>query len=295
MRDLDELRAKIKEHQLDRLEEALVALARPGIQMHLSPSTEQDAPVALGASKIGGDPDVPADFVWPAYEDMPLTFIGQFRFSDFAHLDTEGLLPRQGLLSFFYEADSIPYGNYDSRDGWQVFYIADETHPLVRTPHPTTEGNYGLIQALKEHHIRYEAALHIPGDSPAFRELMFLGEKGRYHLPLEQESYYNLMSTLYAEPNHHFLGYPKLVQGEVEWECALYSQNITLPRSGPERDDILKTIDAQMRDWQFLFQIDTDDSLDVMWGDVGTLYVCIPKASLAARRFEDCWTIMQCY
>lgn len=31
MRDLDELRAKIKEHQLDRLEEALVALARPGI------------------------------------------------------------------------------------------------------------------------------------------------------------------------------------------------------------------------------------------------------------------------
>ena len=66
----------------------------------------------LGATRFGGQPDVPADFVWPAYggesydnvvKDRPLTFLAQFNCAELARFDTEHLLPDHGLLSFFYE------------------------------------------------------------------------------------------------------------------------------------------------------------------------------------------------
>jgi uncharacterized protein YwqG len=33
----------------------------------------------------------------------------------------------------------------------------------------------------------------------------------------------------------------------------------------------------------------------MMWGDGGRLYFWIPRESLAQRRFEDVWMILQCY
>ena len=69
----------------------------------------------LGATRFGGKPDVPPDFVWPTYEgesydhvvkDRPLTFLAQFNFEELAQFDKEHLLPDHGLLSFFYETDT---------------------------------------------------------------------------------------------------------------------------------------------------------------------------------------------
>ena len=72
---------------------------------------------AVGGTRFGGVPDVPGDFVWPVYETdtyddkeikpRPLSFIAQFNCAEFAPLDTEGLLPKAGVLSFFYEAESM--------------------------------------------------------------------------------------------------------------------------------------------------------------------------------------------
>ncbi|MEO1646233.1 MAG: DUF1963 domain-containing protein, partial [Chloroflexota bacterium] len=56
----------------------------------------------------------------------------------------------------------------------------------------------------------------------------------------------------------------------------------------------LEEISEKAKDWQFLFQIDSDDRLNAMWGDAGILYILIPKTSLADLKFEDSWTIMQC-
>lgn len=69
----------------------------------------------LGATRFGGKPDVPPDFVWPTYEgesydhvvkDRPLTFLAQFNCEELAQFDKEHLLPDHGLLSFFYETDT---------------------------------------------------------------------------------------------------------------------------------------------------------------------------------------------
>ena len=78
----------------------------------------------LGATRFGGKPDVPPDFVWPTYEgesydhvvkDRPLTFLAQFNCEELAQFDKEHLLPDHGLLSFFYETDTQCWG-YDPKD-----------------------------------------------------------------------------------------------------------------------------------------------------------------------------------
>ena len=73
------------------------AAMRPAGQLSL-----EKGRVARGASKLGGRPDVPADFVWPMSGDQPLAFVGQLQLSDLPTSVTTDLgLPRKGLVAFF--------------------------------------------------------------------------------------------------------------------------------------------------------------------------------------------------
>ena len=91
---------------------------------------------AKRASKIGGKPDVPKDFEWPVYEgkdfedirkERPLSFIIQINLKDVAPYDKEELLPKQGILSFFYEMRSMDYGYDPANKGCaKVYYFPDE-------------------------------------------------------------------------------------------------------------------------------------------------------------------------
>ena len=56
---------------------------------------------AVGASKLGGVPDLPADVEWPHHEGRPLAFVGQIDLAEVAGLDLDHVLPDSGLLSFF--------------------------------------------------------------------------------------------------------------------------------------------------------------------------------------------------
>lgn len=96
--------------------------------------------LAVGASKFGGRPDVPADFVWPVFEtdtreddqvkERPLAFLAQFDCAQLAPLDPEGLLPKEGVLSFFYELESQRWG-YDPKDAGcaRVFWFEGPLAP----------------------------------------------------------------------------------------------------------------------------------------------------------------------
>ena len=49
--------------------------------------------------------------------------------------------------------------------------------------------------------------------------------------------------------------------------------------------------------WTLLMQMDTveSDDYELMWGDCGHIYFFIPREDLAARNFDNCWLILQCY
>ena len=58
-------------------------------------------------SKFWGDPDMPADMEYPMLGGRPLTFLCQVDCYDIAPLDTEGILPHEGMFYFFADIDDL--------------------------------------------------------------------------------------------------------------------------------------------------------------------------------------------
>jgi uncharacterized protein YwqG len=303
--ELDALREQIRSLGLNRLEEKILSLVKPCIYMTRRAVDANSIPV--GASKLGGLPDLPPDFQWPYYGEKPLTFIGQFRFSEFSHLDPNGTLPQRGILYYFIETDEMIFGSYDQRSAWRMFYVEDENKSLVRSVHPTYQAEYRFIQALQSHQVVCEKCLSLPtifGVEAAEYGIDFLDDRDvespYYHWSASSElmAYSKLEKLVHPSPCHYWLGHPQRWQGSVQEEVVINSQMIERQKFPDQlyrfTEEQTAHIQSEMKKWQFLFQIDTDGSLDVIWGETGTLYICIPKDSLANRRFEDCWTIMQC-
>ncbi|WP_318617105.1 DUF1963 domain-containing protein [Sporosarcina sp. YIM B06819] len=58
---------------------------------------------------------------------------------------------------------------------------------------------------------------------------------------------------------------------------------------------MVKELANEANDMVLLFQMDSDEKLDVMWGDVGILYFCIDKHDLQDKQFEKVKFTLQCY
>ena len=78
----------------------LRALARPCHAVELGPDADLDR---LGASRLGGLPDLPAGMAWPERDGGLLTFIGQINLGEVPRLPTP--LPENGILYFFLGVD----------------------------------------------------------------------------------------------------------------------------------------------------------------------------------------------
>ena len=149
--------------------QVLPPLCRSRIETRFATAGEN---LPTGSSKFGGRPDVPAGFVWPVFETKtldndtvkprPLAFLAQFDCARLAGLDPEGLLPRTGLLSFFYELGSQRWG-YDPKDAGcaRVFWF--EEGPLAPAEFP---------QDLEEEHRLPELAAELSAgtDAPDFQD-----------------------------------------------------------------------------------------------------------------------------
>lgn len=59
----EKLRATIRASGLSRIADPVVAAAQPTILIELQ--TRDGAEIPIGASKIGGSPDLPVSYVWP--------------------------------------------------------------------------------------------------------------------------------------------------------------------------------------------------------------------------------------
>lgn len=79
--------------------DAIAALIRPTIR--IVPRKARAADRAVGASRLGGDPDLPESIAWPEDEGERIDFVGQINLSDVAGLDPARRLPPAGLLLFF--------------------------------------------------------------------------------------------------------------------------------------------------------------------------------------------------
>ena len=77
-----------------------------------------DADLAVGASKLGGAPDVSDGTRWPSYDGRLLSFVGQVNLADVSPFDEQDMLPPAGLVSFFYDLLQNPRGALASAVGF---------------------------------------------------------------------------------------------------------------------------------------------------------------------------------
>jgi uncharacterized protein YwqG len=275
-------RGALAANDLSKYAAALEKLARPAVEIRTRgvPATA----LAVGASRIGGEPDLPAAFPWPTHQGKHLAFVAQINLGEVAQVMSDGRLPKQGQLWFFYAVDEERWG-FDPKDAGSsvVHYEANAT--LVRRTLPDDISADGRFAACA---LTFRTYADIPdGDDP--RNPTANADDAT------SERYGEMHSRLTsAATSHKLLGYPDTIQGPMESECAAVTSGIPMGDGKGLEDPRFKRADATKYDWRLLLQVDTDETARMMWGDAGRLYFWIRDQDLRARRFDKAWMILQC-
>lgn len=273
----------------------LPALSRPAVRL----STRKSS-VGLGASRIGGTPDVPPGFEWPRWErpkggfskylerltgprSTPLGFIAQLDLSAMPRVSEA--LPDSGWLYFFYDRSSEPWG-FDPADrgSCRVMYANCDRTALLRTAPPKDADPDDQAECCQ---VDASAILSLPSDVPGVE----------YGTPV-YEALEQLRESLLPASGaaHQILGHPELIQNPMELECQLVSNGIYCGDSTGYESAQAAPLAPGAADWRLLLQIDTDeDGPGWMWGDLGRIYFWIREQDLRACRFDNAWLIFQCH
>lgn len=173
-------------HRFDEIQ----AMMRPGMDLALKKAKPADLKGIV--SRIGGEPDLPSASDWPGSSGAPLTFVAQIVIGpEVKEHDLEGLLPKEGVLSFFaqLDPDSAEYG-----DRCAVLFFPT-TKGLVRVAAPSPASiikNAGLFTPKPRLTV---APSDVPGvealgltraEQGAYHDDLFLGPipEGRHHMLL---------------------------------------------------------------------------------------------------------------
>ena len=222
-------------------------------------------------TKLGGVPDVHADFQWPTNNGAPLAFLAQLDFY------ADG-----ALVQFFYDTENRPSGMSPSDcGGWKV--LRTERKNVQPATLPT-----GLPKESQfpEQLCTLVGDITLPDSKSGY---MSLDE-----LPIS-ESDVQMLREL--EDNdiicHQFLGHPALLQGDMEVPIQLAFNGIdptAIENLGnPDHRELVD----RSEEWCMLFQVDSDSNMNWDWADNGMLFYWIRQDDLAALDFENTWAVLQ--
>ena len=258
----------------------------------LRPQVREEDGIPLGASKLGGDPDLPAELPWPRREgsDLPLSFLGQLNLAEVHPWDQAGELPERGMLYFFYDCseDGMPWGfDPEDRDGHRVCFY-DGNAPLERRTPPEDleqDGNGLLFDSAA---LSFDSEIELPNPESDVLDLSGISEE-------EMDRYWDYVEETEDDAGSKLLGHSDNIQGGMEHECAAAAGGIYMG-GGPACEQAARDSGAEREalKWKLLMQLDSHDDLGMMWGDLGKLYIWIREEDLARRDFGRTWLILQC-
>ncbi len=193
------------------LKDRVLRLARPALRMKKSKASDRTIPV--GASKIGGLPDLPPDYPWPPGGDCHAIynddtggterlagFLAQVNFAEIADTQAAKDLPKTGVLSFFCFQD-IENDNPDAIGAKAIFF--PDPAVLVRTepPDELTEGN----EVIPSQRLTFAETLDLPEgyDGPWSEELK----------PDEDADYSEVLDHFRELNFENVLGYARATSG----------------------------------------------------------------------------------
>jgi uncharacterized protein YwqG len=280
----EDIRRALIAARLATLSDQIDALVRPAIW--LSPRTPDQAPGPAGASRLGGQPDLPPDFAWPTRQGASLSFVAQIRLEDAHPYDAAHLLPPAGLLSFFYDAHQTTYGTYPSdRAGFRVLYLLGSRPDLQRQPFPqalpaTARFAPRAVSFSTALTVSRTPALEVPGlawsdDQQQRYEAALAG------IPVPQQ----------PPPQHQLLGLPNTLQDDMRIECQLASHGVSMDSAAS--DPHATALSSGASNWILLLQLDSDEQAGMRWESAGMLYYWIERDALRQGRFDDTWVVLQ--
>lgn len=280
--DMAGVQAAFKAAGLSRVLKDIDALARPSIRLYATPAASASA-LKLGASKLGGAPDLPTRLKWPEWNGLPQSFIAQIHLPELAAYDVNKVLPSQGMLWFFYDAQQQTYGDKPTdRGAWSVFFQDDEDLTLQRVPVPAALPAESKFQ---ECALRFATEITL-SQQPQLDIANFDWSDE------EQEKYETLLSDLGTPDErklrHRMLGNPDTIQDDMRLQCQLNSNGVS-----DANDPRAKALAQGANDWRLLLQVDTDERIGMRWASSGMLYYWIRQSDLQARRFDGTWFVLQ--
>ncbi|HEY7984427.1 MAG TPA: YwqG family protein, partial [Ktedonobacterales bacterium] len=253
----------------------LQRLVAPSIRATTSKADE--ASLAVGASKLGGQPDMPLGTAWPV-KTQPLSFVGQIKLDDLRAFDAARALPASGLLSFFYDATQQTFGDDpNSKGNWQVLYFPANAGQLQRVSAPT-----GMMPA----------GAQFTACALSFAEEPTLPQQPELEIPTlrwtdaEKSAYDAALPNFPAAndhtlPHNRLLGHPNTIQDDMRMEVQVASHGLK------GDDPKAAALQPGAMNWRLLFQVDSDPNAGMRWASSGMLYYWIEDAALKAQRFED--------
>ena len=222
----------------------------------------------VGASRLGGDPDLPSGMKWPTCRGKKTTFLAQIPLADLAQIEPGAVPADDSTLAVF--AGLIPADDGVTQMEQSPGRVGRATCVLVRTlrgplVRRTTPKR---VPRLRSRPVRFVPTLTVP-DSQLAQERYGLTDKQVYdkYWRLEYEA---AAGTLGREPDelpiHQLLGWPAAVQ-----YAPLFGCGTTFPKEPTHR---------------LLFQLAFDERLNFAIGDGGWLYLTGRPADLRAGRFD---------
>jgi uncharacterized protein YwqG len=272
------------QHIADRLERLLL----PSIRLHAR-RIEPDE-LTLGASRLGGQPDLPPNVPWPRRDGVQLAFLAQIRLNDFGRLPEMSEFPFGGWLYFFYDTQEQPWGFSPSDRGhWRVLSYDGPLDELTRTAAEELPPECVFPPCS----VRVELEYNLPAEEIVLGTLEIEFDED------ESEAYATLRTQVNGPDDavrHRMFGFADEIQGDMRLECQLVSNGLYCGNSSGYEDPRAAELEPGAMDWLLLLQLDTDEEgPDWMWGDCGRLYFWIREQDLARRALDKVWLILQCY
>lgn len=283
------------------LSSVLSGLFRNSIPMHFQSTRNQR--LSLGSSKFGGIPLLPPGFVWPYYEgesydgerrNRPLAFLLQINLAELSAFDSDQRLPKTGILSFFYDVETMRWGfSPNDRGCAKVYFHSGEVSEWIPMNPPCDLSPEFHFPELA---LRFESVASLP-DYEEFTEI-FPSFGADWNSYLEAQEELEVFCPDDAGEISKLLGYANLIQGDMLHECEQASSGYDCGNGpiacSPEESEALR---QRAKDWTLLLQLGTvrgPKNFELLWGDCGCLYFYIRQKDLAEQKFDSCWLILQC-
>jgi len=260
----------VREH-LGANAEAVLAQSQPSVRLTVTGPVDPDST----GSRFGGHALLPPGMSWPHRDGQPLSFLGQIRMDEVGR-------PGIGLLAFFYDLEEQPWG-YDPAHAGGCRVVAVDPGSAVAAPAPAGAEEFA------PHGLAPAAGTTLPDLSEPVVAHLFEPD-----WDVAREYWEAVDEASSGDPVHRMFGWPDLIQNPMQLECQLASNGIYVGRPDGYRDPRVADLRGGAADWRLLLQIDSDDGVGWMWGDVGRIYYWIREEDLNAGRFDRVWLVLQC-